>query len=175
MRRKAVVMGLGVLLVALSALALADNAPDNSNDVANTFAPVDQMASMIKKLIRATDLWQDANLKGDHGKIVKSERVIFEVIQADIDYSREQLKKVRHIADSLGTIVSQERVKQVAGMLRVKERLLSSLGHAEAFSNKYRLLGNYIDLLKMERRANSVELVESNARAATTDSIEGER
>ena len=174
MRKKALLLGIGLLLAVFAVSASAGDAPRQGDAMATPFAPVDQMASMIKKLIRATDLWHDANLKGDHDKIVKSEKAIFEVIQADLNFSRDHLKKERHIADSVGTVVYQEKVKQVAGMLRVKERLLQSLRHAEAFSNKYRLLGDYIDLLKMERRANSVELVENGTQAAT-DGNEGER
>jgi hypothetical protein len=174
MWKKAILLGVGLLVGTLSVSALSGEPPQKGDELATPFAPVDKMASMIKKLIRATDLWHDANLKGDHARIVKSERVIFDVIQADIGFSRENLKKVSHIADSVGTVVYQEKVKQSAGMLRAKERLVNSLRRAKAFSNKYRLLGDYIDLLKIERRANSVELVEQGDRVAT-DSDEGER
>lgn len=175
MRRKTMMIGLGIMLGALSVSAFAGDVPNDKGNTGNAFAPADQMTSIIKKLAQATDVWHDANLEGDHGTIVKSERVVFEVIQADIDYSRARLEKARRIADSIGTVISREKVKQATGMLRAKERVLRSLRRAQAFSNKYRLLGDYIELLKIERRANSVELVESHGRAATTDSIEGER
>ena len=160
-----------LFLLLVSPVSGAGSAPDSSKASAESaeFLPVDQMGSMIRKLVRSIDLWHDANLKGDRSEIANCERMIFEVLQADLDVSRDQWRKDRHAADSIGTLAVRKKVDEAESYVRVKERLVQSLRKANTFSSKYRLLSDYVDVLKMERRSRAPELAEKPARAASEE------
>jgi len=51
-------------------------------------------------------------------------------------------------------------LKKMEGLLKAKERLYTSLRKSQSFSGKYRLLGDYLELLKREVRAEKIEVAE---------------
>lgn len=156
----------GLILAAVPAIG-QDNQPIKQTDPniapAQEVVEVGEISTTSQKLNRAVDLWHDANLKGDVRKSNEYERMIFDLLMADIRFLRSQIDvATRRVPekeiDTLTLRRQQENLKKNAGFLRAKERLVSSLRKAEAFSNKYRLYGDYLQVLKIERRRNSIQL-----------------
>lgn len=133
----------------------------------------------IKQLSNAMDLWHDANLKGDQGKIDKYAQELNNMLHKDMEatarvLAQAQVERVRSAreyrsddkqrsekADDKRDLVDDRRdAQQLRGILKVKKRLASSIAKSPAFSNKYRLLGDYMDVMKQEVGLTRLELVE---------------
>jgi hypothetical protein len=146
-----------------------------------------------KRLIHNIDLWVDASLNGHDKRAGKYEQAIFELIDADIASSRRQVERYENEVRSSEVEYNQQHIPGVARRddrtdlrddvkdlhqalqyLRVKERLASSLRRTDAFSNKYRLFGDYTELLRHEFGLTRVELAE-DVKELHEDRVEGRR
>lgn len=150
-------------------------------------------SAVLDRLTRSIDLWVEANLKGDGKNIHKYETAIFEQIRADIassrrlveryeaevrrstsEYNRPHDTRAGHRDDRADLRDDVKDLHQARQLLRVKERLASSLHRTTAFSNKYRLLGDYKEVLRRELGMARVELAE-DVNELHKDRVEGRR
>lgn len=122
----------------------------------------------------AIDLWHDANLKGDKDLIGKYRNQLFLLMDHDIEASRLALSgtavkvsapaygpKLDRESNYLGVYsrpTSEFETKQTEILAR--RRLAESARKSEAFSNRFRLFNDYLDLMKRSAEPAKVELVE---------------
>jgi len=150
-------------------------------------------SATLDRLSGTIDHWVEANLIGHNKKAHSYEESILEQIQADIASSRQQLERYEaevHSSAREYNRLHQSRVARredradlrddvkdlhLAGwLLKEKERLDSSLRKVATFSNKYRLLGDYMEVMRRELGMAKVELVE-DANELREDRVEGRR
>ncbi|MFQ5500528.1 MAG: hypothetical protein ACE5FH_12755 [Candidatus Zixiibacteriota bacterium] len=131
-----------------------------------------QTSITLNKLTDRIDIWHDAWLKGDNKATRRNQVRIEELIRSDIRQSQEfvkwfegELAKSRsHRRDGSESQfdVRDDRF-DLAGarrLYRVKQQLATAMGRTDSFSNKYRLLGDYQEVLRRELRLTTVELAE---------------
>jgi len=147
----------------------------------------------LDRLSGTIDRWVEANLTGHNKKANSYEESILEQIQADIASSRQQLE--RYEAEVRSSSREYNRLHQSRAarhddradlrddvkdlhlakrLLKEKERLASALRKVATFSNKYRLLGDYMEVMRRELGMAKVELVE-DANELREDRVEGRR
>jgi hypothetical protein len=133
----------------------------------------------VKEFSHAINLWHDANLKGDRAKIRKYEDKLYNIMRDDIGstatvvkrYESEASQSAREFkrgdrnwseqTDDHGDLRDDRLVLQKArGILKTKQRLAASFIKSPAFSGKYRLLGDYVDILRKEQGMTRIELAE---------------
>jgi len=122
-----------------------------------------------EKLAYCIDLWYDAALKGDNGKAAHFELMIHEILRADLDSTRQALslfgrqldesQKAELALDS-GNVLNnkfspeileaQELYGQEWENYKAKERLVGTISSSGSFSNKYRLMSDYIEVLRRD-------------------------
>jgi len=131
------------------------------------------------QLSKTVDRWVEANLKGDDKRVKRYEQAILNQIRDDIVSSQRLVDRYdaeirRSAKECQGTHSSQadrhdnradlrDDVKDLyraRQLLKIKERLASTLSRTATFSNKYRLLGDYLETLRRELGMVRVELVE---------------
>ena len=173
------------LLVLAVAAAIAGPLADKGADKPEIKADqqfIKQTQKSLDELNRAIDLWHDANLKGSEKKITLAHEKIQEILRADITASWDRIGdselEVFESAEELKAISEtraarpDDRVdirddikdlKQAKIIVKTKEQLYASIEKSTAFSNKYRLLGDYTDLLKHQLGISRIELAEDKA------------
>lgn len=133
----------------------------------------------IKNLSHGIDLWHDANLKGDFDNIIKFQNKMHQLIRADIqkavdvvtecEWQHElDLRKERANNSDDGIlekshhehIYEKNNLIETKKLIKAKEVLFVSLKRSRAFSNKYRLLNDYLELLKIELGIERIELAD---------------
>jgi len=133
----------------------------------------------VKELSHAINLWHDANLKGDRAKIRKYEDKLYNIMRDDMAstatvvkrYETEASQSAREFkrgdrnwserTDDHGDLrVDRQDLQKTRGILMTKQRLAASFVKSPAFSSKYRLLGDYVDILRQEQGMTRVELAE---------------
>ena len=132
-----------------------------------------------KQLAHAIDLWHDANLKSDEGLIGKYEEKLHSIITTDIEssvktvsrFEAEVNRSARESQANGGNRVERKDdyrdfkddvadLKTARELAKVKEKLSYAIRHSESFSNKYRLLNDYLDILSREIGVDRIELAE---------------
>lgn len=173
------------LLVLTAAAATAGPLADKAADKPEIKADqqfIKHTQKSLDELNRAIDLWHDANLKGGEKKIAVAQEKIQVILRADITASWDrigdsELEVFKNAEDFKA--ISETRaarpddrvdlrddikeLKQAKMIVKTKERLYSSIEKSTAFSNKYRLLGDYADLLKEQLGISRIELAEDKA------------
>ncbi len=150
-------------------------------------------SATLARLSGTIDRWVEANLTGHNKKAHSFEESILEQIQADIVSSQRQLE--RYEAEVRSSTMEYNRLPQsraarrddrvdlrddvkdlhlTGRLLKEKERLASSLRKVATFSNKYRLLGDYMEVMRRELGMAKVELVE-DTNELREDRVEGRR
>lgn len=177
-----------LLLVLPAAGATAGSTPEKAADqqeIKQDHQFLKHTRKTLDELNRAIDLWHDANLKGGDKKIVLAHEKIQQILKADITTSWDRIgeseievfKSAEEFKStpSTGNAHKDGRVdlrgdiknlKQAKIVLRTKERLYSSIEKSSAFSNKYRLLGDYTDVLKKQLGLSRIELAEDKVNPA---------
>lgn len=124
------------------------------------------------KLSSAIDNWHDAYLLGDEKRIGGAEKVLVDIIVEDINVSyklvgESEKELVRSRVSSDGSIDQRTDViddradlKQARKLLNSKEHLLAGWKKADSFGYKYRVLGDYQELLRQEMGVVRLELAE---------------
>jgi hypothetical protein len=127
------------------------------------------------------DLWLEAQLGGDHDQVARIEKELLGLINRDIFGHQE---RVREIAKDMvlssvpgpdsaaapaasDSLQSRVDFKGEIDILNAKEALCRSFRRTDAFSNKYRLLGDYIDLLRRELEMPRLKMAITKAPADT--------
>jgi len=161
-----------VLMVGVGAVAALDKAqPSHYADQAPQL--VNYVNETLSNLKHHIDLWHDANLKGDQEKIALYEGGLNDIIGDDIAQGKKTVRSFAQIAvlESMSEpregdqaelaknpIRSNEQFKSMVTNLNSKKKLAEAVRKSKAFSNKYRLLGDYVYLLQQELKIVKVEL-----------------
>jgi len=185
-----------ILVLAFTSGAAAGNYLEKKQDKSEIRQDKMELVATSAALARLSgtiDRWVEANLTGHNKKANSYEESIFEQIQADIASSQRQLERYEaevHSSAREYNSLPQSRAARhddradlrddvkdlyLAGrLLKEKERLASSLRKVTTFSNKYRLLGDYMEVMRRELGMAKVELVE-DVNELREDRVDGRR
>ena len=159
-------------LLMLFSMALADSDQGKAED-SNRVTPEPNLAiipqNSCELLSYTRDLWHDATLKGDDKKITQHLAEIENILDRDIKAGKQMIKMLAQQAmvkqtgetQSGNNLLDERALKNVPkvdrelilefnSIVSTKEILAESIRRTSAFSNKYRLLGDYIQLLRRE-------------------------
>jgi len=176
------------LLAAIFMLAFAGanfagdiNAESSAFDIRYDVREMDRTDKMSQELSHEVDLWHDAILKRNAKRVRKHQKRIFSLIDSDIRarsqavrrYEREASKSVSNIVENVRAdepVSASEKyaakddikdLRKARQLVKAKEILFDSIKRTETFSNRYRLLGDYLEIVHRENRLNKIELAES--------------
>ncbi|MFZ5980626.1 MAG: hypothetical protein ACOYVF_08320, partial [Candidatus Zixiibacteriota bacterium] len=174
LRKSLLFLTIFLILAVFSVVSAIDNAelpqaPDR------TASFVYQVQETLEHLSLHIDLWHDANLKNDKEKVEIFASVIDDIINEDIADSKMAIRNFAQRAVLENTdpgdgeknpsvdfdrVKSSELFKKIVESMSVKKKLADALNRTEAFSNKYRLLNDYLYVLREEIRFTRVEVAE---------------
>ena len=126
------------------------SSPD-SNQYRNSVSVADSLNVTI-------DQWYDAALH-DQGRAHGFEKQLLKSLQKDIDNTQGRIRQLRdQISSSGGQISSTDSVPnplsdsltRLSEIVRTKRALVDAITRTDALSNKYRLLGDYVGLIRRE-------------------------
>ena len=180
MKRTVILLVAGLLLLSS---AVAGERPverkQEIREVRQDKIKIRDIKATIYELSHRIDLWHDANLKNDARKIDRYEKAMFDFINQDIlsmaaelrdsrtevRQSRQELQRrhpnpVTKLDDRRDLRDDRWDEREMTSTLKVKKRLFNSLRNSWSFSGKYRLLGDYVSLLKRELDMTRMELAE---------------
>ena len=168
MARKIITLSVALLLLFAMGLNAADKQKDSvqKEDEKSHYLPESSLT--LVKLSHFTDLWHDATLKGDRSKVVQLEHDILALIRTDIGASHKFVdgqKVALKTGDKLSLLSyvnDEEDLEEFELLLKVKKRLAGSISKSSAFSNKFRLFGDYREILRREVDLTKFELVEED-------------
>ncbi len=185
MVRRMVLLGAG-LVIALAVSVSADDNGRQLNTTKNEFRfdvrETERTALVLKNLSHEIDLWHDASLKRNGKRMRGHEKRIFGIIQEDIQardkvihrYENEAGHSIKEVVTEPGPVASAPAIEKRAAvddikdlrkakeLVKAKELLFDSIKRTETFSNRYRLLGDYLEIVNRESRLNTVELAEDS-------------
>lgn len=126
------------------------------------------------QLRTGVDLWHDAWLKGDRSKIEQYRQEIFLTLLEDIKLSSQEVSRYANAhrqsslksrrgqredpKDKMEMAAKEAELNRVKEMVQIKTRLLQALNATESFGTQYRLLGDYLGLLRKQLSASRLEL-----------------
>ena len=175
MRTRALILPVVILFCA--SLASAEQ-PESAANVSSANPQGDYSREVLLTTLETNhELWLEAQLAGDRAQAAQIEKELLGLLNCDIYTHQERVRQMagdlalassdaqrdtanRNAADSLSRQADFQ--KSVSG-LNTKEALHRSLEKTDAFSNKYRLLGDYIDLLRRELKMPRLKLASSKA------------
>jgi hypothetical protein len=127
-------------------------------------------------------LWLEVTLSGVEPEVNRLEKTMMDLVNFDIYISQE---KVRELAketaeqswrEKRDTLVQKTNVddslQAAIARLNTKEALYRSIKKTGAFSNKYRLLGDYINLLRRELELPRLKLANEKVSDPSTGVVE---
>lgn len=172
-RKSLIFLSIMLFLTGFSAVsALDSDLPQTPGRTANF---VYQVQETLEHLSLHIDLWHDANLKNDKEKVEIFESVIDDIISEDIANSKKAIRNFAQMAvlDNSGQnenengsrvdvnqIKSSVLFKKIVEAMSIKKKLAESISRTDAFSNKYRLLNDYLYVLREEIRFTRVQVAE---------------
>lgn len=155
-----------VLILLLLGLSAASGVTSDTPAADSTPQPVVVLhqpadSEPAAQLARLIDLWHDAYLKADSERIRKWQGDLIAFMYADIERTRWRYDACRKRAEAAGldradgalSPLEQDLVDQLTDAdqwLKVKKRLRHGFENSTAFSNRYRLLGDYLQVLRLE-------------------------
>lgn len=122
------------------------------------------------QLAYAVDVWYDAVLKGDQPRIALTEQSMLALLQRDLDsttYVVDQFRQLlwqaqvasvvlpdtgQSLSDDLPVLelLDREHFSYALDICKTKERLVTAIRRSDAISNKYRLISDYIEVLRRQ-------------------------
>lgn len=131
--------------------------------------------------------WVEANLNGAQKESEKLEKSIIQLLNHDMMLSETRVRDLARDAALARVVdeVDQERptltevteqetaFQQGVAILNTKEALYKTINKSIAFSTKYRLLGDYIDLLRRELQLPRLKLASLASRNVSATGREG--
>jgi len=168
---------LTLLIAGLMIMAVPVLAGDNNDQDFDTQANMSngeqemmlELTAACQVLDHSINLWHDATLKGNRKQASQFAIDIDGILAEDIEADKLRLKMlVRQVemiyasayhegqnmleAENKHPEIGEYRdaMNRLVGVIRVKEALLGSIVGTDAFSNRYRLLGDYVNLLRQE-------------------------
>jgi len=179
------------LLLTLFAAVFCCGAPVSANEPAGAGdAPSDNpgeeypLDAVLTELEVDYTLWLEAQLVGDRAEKERLEKDLVGLLNYDIYVNQELVRDLaKQVAlaslqkeDASGNPLSaaarsEQKVsfEREIARLNVKETLFRSFSRSQAFSNKYRLLGDYIDLLRKELDMPRLKLANARSNSASTE------
>lgn len=181
MVRRLVIVFAGLFLFgAISALAgNGDNVKVNA-EFRFDVKEAERTESVFKDLSHEIDLWHDAALKRNGKRMRSHEKRIFDLVENDIQardrvvfrYENEKNASVHNavkdgqpgqrvnVNESSQIRDDVKDLRKARQLVKAKQMLYDSIKRTDTFSNRYRLLGDYLEIVKRESRLNRVELAE---------------
>lgn len=125
----------------------------------------------LDKLTKLIDEWHAAVLASERGRSERIENKILSVISEDITSQQMRVRELAHEVTSEPPVKSsadqgvdgkeyrenpvpndaaENEFREHHTLLKAKQIIARSVRNSKAFSNKYRLLGDYVDLLRRE-------------------------
>ena len=183
MVRRSVFLATGIVLaLVVSGIAGDNRAVPNpvKRELRFDIRETERTALVIKNLSHEIDLWHDASLKRNGKRMKAHEKRIFDMIQDDIQardrviyrFENEAGRSIKDVVTEPGptavapavekraAIDDIKDLRQAKQLVKAKELLFDSIKRTDIFSNRYRLLGDYVELVNRESRLNTVELAE---------------
>ena len=147
------------LLAAATPARPADSPSTEANDVVGPWQEY-SLEAALTELEVDYGLWLETTLAEVQPEVARLEKAMTGLVNYDIYVSQEKVRALAQAAarqswqvkpDSLAP-ASKESVdlQNAISNLNAKESLYRSISKTKAFSNKYRLLGDYINLLRRE-------------------------
>lgn len=172
-----------VFMLAFTGASFAgDNSAEYSAfDIKLDVREMNRTDKVSQELSHEVDLWHDAILKRNAKRVRKHQKRIFSLIDSDIRarsqavrrYEREANKSVKNIVENVRAdepVSASEKyaakddikdLRKARQLVKAKEILFDSIKRTETFSNRYRLLGDYLEIVSRENRLNKIELAEN--------------
>ena len=154
---------IGIMII-LGGTATVGDAKDASQPAA---VPLCSLESTITRMQQDYQEWVAATLRDDDNAATVHEQALKSAVWLDLmrceDRVRLLAKQVTLSRDSLGTVHdanAESDFKDALSNLKAKQALNRSITSTDAFSNKYRLLGDYIYLLRKELKMRPPELAD---------------
>ncbi|MEW5797221.1 MAG: hypothetical protein AB1772_12810 [Candidatus Zixiibacteriota bacterium] len=155
---------LTLLIAALALVGTAQGEDNPSNDERAVSGPWEEysLEAALTELEIDYGLWLEMELAGVHPEVERLEKAMLSLLSYDIYVAQERVRELAEIEAETGDPhpgkpeaaedqleLETEFYAALEG-LNVRETLYRSLRRTKAFSNKYRLLGDYINLLRRE-------------------------
>lgn len=165
------------LLILLATVASADS----NQDTKQSGKQINSTIVAFNNLSLAIDFWHDASLKGNRKAVLEHTEMIHEIISEDIkdsytsisyakleaSYSKEKNKDNQNnnskIDEKHDFKNNKRDLQNEESVLNAKKMLLSALKKSKSFGYSYRLLADYLQLLKQELDAEKIELAGDDA------------
>lgn len=119
------------------------------------------------------ELWLDATLAHKSDDAENLEKNLFGLVSQNIFIYQERVRQMASDLALAGAVEENYETEESANLterrdlfqkaidvLNTKEAIFRSISNTGAFSNKYRLLGDYIDLLRRELKMSRLKLAE---------------
>ena len=175
-------LSLALLLVCLLSAGMSwagDDKAQAKKEIRQDKREIAQTRLVLDEFKQAIDRWHMANLEGDPDKIERHQNKLFGLIRADIKKShvgvqKRELEAGRSAGDLEGRNIREERhdlrvdlanLKVARQLVMAKEKLFFAVKRSKSFSNRYRLLNDYVELLQRELGVVRMELAEDIAEA----------
>lgn len=177
MRVKTLIVGISAFVMCVTPAFAGQPDPKPAAPTDNTVAtqqPQDcrNAGATLVKLGHFVDLWRDANLNDETGRAKEYEMEMTDMLRNDIRQCMEQIDQCKQklCNDSetgsvstvsagdvqRGTVI--DNLQEADSLLKAKKRLLGAIMRTNAFSNKYRLFGDYMELLRRELDRDAVKV-----------------
>ncbi len=166
MTRKFTLLVVALVFLIVAGVSASEKHDNDSDVVSGKKNYLPESSLTLVKLSHFTNLWHDATLKGDKNKVRQLENDILALIRVDINASHKFVdgqKTALKEGDKLrllSYVKNTEDLQEFELLLKVKKRLVGSISKTSVFSNKYRLLGDYREILRREVDLTRFELVE---------------
>ena len=173
-----IVVGAFAVSTAMAGPGIYEKAGDRA-EIKKDKKEINQTMATYDLLSHTVDLWHDANLKGIGARIAKYDKEIVDIAKNDIRTSEAHLAQYRsevgrskaeanrpHVtrfgkADDRADLRDDRHdLEQARTITQIKRRLIDSYDKSDQFSNKYRLINDYLAVLKRELKSHQVELAE---------------
>jgi hypothetical protein len=168
--RKYLLFVSSIVFIWIGGSVIADSYPQGGQSKEENQSLKKNTQATLEQLDRNIDLWHKANLRGNSKEIRRYEEDIFNLVRTDLAETRQLVEALQVGASSINNSADQskkhrkaENLQEAKLRLQLKEQLAASLFRTNAFSNKYRLLGNYMEVLRSELGATQTQLAEGNS------------
>lgn len=162
MKKRILLVVLSVLCIS-SAIVSADSKPvkkQNKYQINNAIVAYNNLSMEI-------DYWHDATLKANKSAVAEHKRIIHEIISQNIKENHQFIsyakldasytKETMHTKSDDKTALSKDE-----SVFRAKKLIFDSLKKSQSFAYSYRLLADYLQILKDEIDAHKIEVADAS-------------
>ena len=158
MKKTILITLFSILFVCASFVSADSNQPKKQNKF-----QINNAIVAFNNLSLAIDFWHDATLKGNKKAIAEHKRMIDEIITENIKENHQFISYAKldasYTKENNSTPEAQkESLKKDESVFRAKKLLFDSLKKSQSFAYSYRLLADYLQILKGEIDAHKIEV-----------------